>query len=83
MDIEIPSETTADFLIRIGLYIGAFFQLTCIFAIIILPDKNSETTVQKKSHGDVSDQETWDSPPHNPPRNYQHKLRKQDKKKRR
>ncbi|CAH1394193.1 unnamed protein product [Nezara viridula] len=82
MDVEIPPETTTDFLIRVGLYIGAIFQLTCIFAIIILPDKKNDT-MQKKNHADISDQEHWDSSPANPPRNFQHKTRKQDKKKRR
>ncbi|KAK9497575.1 hypothetical protein O3M35_004274 [Rhynocoris fuscipes] len=80
-DLEIPVETTTEFLIRVALYIGAIFQLTCILAIIVLPDKNADEPITGKNL-DLSDHESWDGTTSIPTRHSQHRIRRQDKKKR-
>ncbi|XP_024082547.1 protein MANBAL [Cimex lectularius] len=82
VDLEIPPETTTEFLIRVGLYIGAIFQLTCILAIIILPDKNTNSPLSGSRNIDNSDQQQWESSSA-PARHSHNRARKQDKKKRR
>jgi len=37
----IPKETWYEQLIRYGLYIGAVFQMVCILAVILLPEKDT------------------------------------------
>ncbi|KAF6215998.1 hypothetical protein GE061_000335 [Apolygus lucorum] len=83
VDLDIPAETAAEFLIRIGLYIGALFQFTCILAIIFLPEKLTDSNGSNGKNTDLSDQETWDSQSSASNRPPAHRMRKQDKKKRR
>lgn len=40
----VPPDDIMDTVIKVGLYIGAVFQLICIAAVIILPDKSDSST---------------------------------------
>jgi len=42
----IPKETWYELMIRYGLYIGAFFQLVCILAVILLPASEEEKEIE-------------------------------------
>ncbi|XP_063230638.1 protein MANBAL [Bacillus rossius redtenbacheri] len=80
---------TEDFmesLLRCGLYLGAVFQLICIAAAVILPDKVSDSAGSYCKELDVSEEEGSEhSTPQATPRrpHGHHRPRKQEKKKRR
>merc|ERR1711963_201918 len=49
----IPQETWYEVLIRYGLYLGAIFQMACIMAVILLPEKeNAEGGADENSCSD-------------------------------
>ncbi|CAB3362558.1 protein MANBAL [Cloeon dipterum] len=75
----IAPDTFMETLLKYGLYIGAVFQLFCIAAIIVIPEKYLDTS---KDEG--TDEDSNHSSPHNTPRRpHGHHRRKGDKKKRR
>ncbi|XP_034241925.1 protein MANBAL-like [Thrips palmi] len=75
-----------DSLMRCGLYLGAFFQLICLAAVVMAPDRSGDSSVQGKdldgSDDEVSDHSTPQATPRRPPHGH-HRQRRQEKKKRR
>ncbi|XP_054273902.1 protein MANBAL-like [Macrosteles quadrilineatus] len=82
---EVPGAVPDDFMdtvIRYGLYIGAVFQLVCIAAVIVLPEKYDSSSMKD---GDMSEEDLSEGSPQATPRrpHAHHRPRKQEKKKRR
>ncbi|XP_046833502.1 protein MANBAL [Vespa crabro] len=73
-------ETLFEQLLRIGLYVGAIFQVVCILAIVIYRAGPSDGGAALKD--DPSDVECSENSPQVTPRK-PHRPRKQEKKKRR
>lgn len=42
----VPPDDIMDTVIKVGLYIGAVFQLVCIAAVLILPEKYDSTSMK-------------------------------------
>ncbi|XP_046594650.1 uncharacterized protein LOC107225636 isoform X1 [Neodiprion lecontei] len=73
-------ETLFEQLLRIGLYLGAVFQIICLLAIVVYQAGPSDGVTALKD--DPSDVECSENSPQVTPRR-PHRLRKQEKKKRR
>ncbi|XP_075235457.1 protein anon-73B1 [Lycorma delicatula] len=85
MEATVQTEDLMDSVIRCGLYLGAIFQLVCIAAVVILPERTTDGSASCLKDGDVSDDEGSEGSPHATPRrpHAHHRTRKQEKKKRR
>ncbi|XP_067004185.1 protein MANBAL [Anabrus simplex] len=80
------SEDFVDSILRCGLYFGAIFQLICIAAAVVVPDRMSDSNLSCNKDFEPSDDEGSDhSTPQATPRrpHIHHRPRKQEKKKRR
>ena len=42
MVIEIDQPTLLDTVLQYGLFVGAMFQLVCVFAVVLIPQTKSE-----------------------------------------
>ncbi|KAK3930309.1 Protein anon-73B1 [Frankliniella fusca] len=75
-----------DSIMRCGLYLGAVFQIICLAAVVMAPDRAGDSSVQGKelegSDDEVSDHSTPQATPRRPPHAH-HRQRRQEKKKRR
>ncbi|KAF4518506.1 hypothetical protein B566_EDAN009706 [Ephemera danica] len=76
----VQPEDLFDTVLRFGLYLGAVFQLICIAAVIVVPERLDQSTRDDQSDDEGSDH---GSPHTTPRRPYGHHRRKADKKKRR
>ncbi|GLH03064.1 hypothetical protein R5R35_007742 [Gryllus longicercus] len=79
------SEDFVDSILRCGLYFGAVFQVVCIAAAVVIPDKMNDFNASYKdvepSDDEGSDHSTPQATPRRP--HAHHRPRKQEKKKRR
>ena len=75
-----------DSVMRCGLYLGAIFQLICLAAVVMAPDRSCDSSVQGKdydgSDDEISDHSTPQATPRRPAHGH-HRQRRQEKKKRR
>lgn len=86
------TEDLVDSILRCGLYFGAMFQVICITAAVVIPDKMNDFTANYKeaegSEDEASDRSTPQATPRRPAHAHththaHHRARKQEKKKRR
>ncbi|PNF40391.1 Protein anon-73B1 [Cryptotermes secundus] len=83
---HIMTEDFVDSVLRCGLYLGAIFQLICIAAAVVVPDKMGDSNSSYCKELELSDDEGSEhSTPQATPRrpHAHHRPRKQEKKKRR
>ncbi|XKL61618.1 hypothetical protein PGB90_001451 [Kerria lacca] len=70
-----------DKLLRYGMFLGAIFQLVCIAAVIILPEQMKNH--RENGQFEITDSESDSNTQTNRRSHIYHRVRKQDKKKRR
>ncbi|XP_018573933.1 protein anon-73B1 [Anoplophora glabripennis] len=79
--INIGVEDMTATIVRYGLYLGAVFQIICLAACIFMPLSAEDNSWG--SRVDSDDESSEQSTPQNTPRRPHHRIRKQEKKKRR